>query len=169
MTHYKGVFMISQRQATVSVILSVLSERGVNYTLNGEQSIADVLTVTDKEQVVNKLVAGFRSGQVQMSSEASDKYAYDTELKKYVVGLVNNWIRKAPEFNGGNAYATKNPGSRTGSGDEKLKALRALMSKIDDATTKATIQLEIDKRLEELKPKIEIDAALIPESLRHLL
>ncbi len=161
--------MISQRQATVSVILSVLSERGVNYTLNGEQSIADVLTVTDKEQVINKLVAGFRSGQVQMSAEASDKYAFDSELKKYVVGLANNWIRKAPEFNGGNAYTTKNPGSRTGSGDEKLKALRALMSKIDDATTKATIQVEIDKRLEELKPKIEIDADLIPESLRHLL
>jgi len=161
--------MISQRQATVSVILSVLSERGVDYTLNGEQSIADVLTVTDKEQAVNKLVAGFRSGQVQMSSEASDKYAFDSELKKYVVGLVNNWIRKAPEFNGGNNYQAKNPGSRTGSGDEKLKALRALMSTVNDPTTKATIQIEIDKRIEELKPKIEINADLIPESLRHLL
>jgi hypothetical protein len=161
--------MISQRQATVSIILSTLSERGVKYELNGDTPVSEVFTVSDKERAVTMLVAGFRSGQVQMSSEASDKYAFDSELRKYCVGLLNNWLRKAPEFNGGNAYATKNPGSRSGSSDDKLRALKALMSTVNDPTIKATIQVEIDKRLEELKPKIEIDISLIPESLRHLL
>lgn len=161
--------MVNQRQATVSIILSTLSERGVKYELNGDTPVSEVFTVSDKERAVTMLVAGFRSGQIQMSSEASDKYAYDSELRKYCVGLLNNWLRKAPEFNGGNAYQAKNPGSRTGSGDEKLKALRALMSTVNDPTIKATIQVEIDKRIEALKPKIEIDASLIPESLRHLL
>jgi hypothetical protein len=161
--------MVNQRQATVSIVLATLSKRGVNYTLNGETPVSEVFTVSDKENAVAMLIAGFRSGQIQMSSEASDKYAFDSELRKYCVGLLNNWLRKAPEFNGGNTYQAKNPGSRSGSGDEKLKALRALMSTVNDPSVKATIQVEIDKRLEELKPKIEIDASLIPESLRHLL
>ena len=103
-----------------------------------------------------------------MSTEARQKYAADAELKKYVVGLVNNWIRKAPEFNSGNTYQAKNPGSRTGSSDPKLKALKTLLSTVSE-DQKSAVQAAIDARLEELKPKITIDTDLLPEHLRHLV
>ena len=160
---------MSQRTATVKTILSVISDRGVNYEMNGEIPVSSVLTVDDKQRVCQILFNGFRNGDIELSTEAATKFRADAELKKYIVGLVNNWIRKAPEFNGGNTYQTKNPGSRSGSGDAKIKALKALMSTISDETTKAEIQKAIDERLSELQPKVEIDVNSLPEHLRHLV
>ena len=160
---------MSQRTATVKAILSTLSERGVDYELNGETSVSEVLTIDDKQKVCQIIFNGFRNGNIELSVEATSKFRADSELKKYVVGLVNNWIRKAPEFNGGNNYQTKNPGSRSGSGDAKVKALKALMSTITDPTTKAEVQKAIDERLAELQPKVEIDVSALPEHLRHLV
>ena len=160
--------MVNQRNAVVSTIISVLTERGVSYEMNGPLSISEVLTESDRAKVISVICKGFKENKIEMSAQAKEKYAADAELRKYVVGLVNNWIRKAPEFNGGNAYQTKNPGSRTGSGDPKLKALKALYNTVPDAH-KPEVQKAIDARLEELKPKITIDTNLLPEHLRHLV
>lgn len=161
---------MNQRQATVSTIMSVLSERGVNYELNGELPVSSFLTSDDKSKVVDILCKGFTDGYIEMSQEGRDKYfSNPSELRKYTVGLVNNWIRKAPEFNNGCQYTAKNPGSRTGAGDETLKALKAIMSLTSDPVTKAEIQSEIDKRLAELKPRVEINISALPEHLRHLV
>ena len=161
---------MNQRQATVSAIISVLSERGVCYEFNGETPVSELLTGDDKSKVVDMICQGFLEGIIDMSQEGKVKYfALPNELRKYTVGLVNNWIRKAPEFNGGCQYTAKNPGSRKGSGDDTVKALRALLSITGDADTKKSIQAEIDKRLSELKPKVEIDIFALPEHLRHLV
>ena len=161
--------MINQRTATVNTLLSVLSERGVHYELNGSTPLAAVLTTADKSKAVDMMCIGFKNGQVQMSSEARAKYSIDSELRKYVVGLVNNWIRKAPEFNGTKSYVAQNPGSRSNSTDARLKALKSLMTLTSDPTMQAEIQQAIADRLEELKPTITIDASLLPEHLRHLV
>ena len=161
---------MNQRQATVKVLMSVLSERGVDYELNGETPISEVLTREDKQKAVSIICQGFLSGQIEMSEEGKTRYFSDqAELKKYTVGLVNNWIRKAVEFNAGNKYEIKNKGMRAGSGDEQLKALKELLKITADEEVRAEIQQAIEERMEEIKPKVEINASALPPHLRHLV
>lgn len=160
---------MNQRQATVSTLLAVLEERGVEYELNGETPISEVLTSADKKSTQDALVAMFRSEQIDMNQESKAKYAGDKELRGYVSGLINNWVRKAPEFNGGEKYTAKNPGSRTGSGDEQIKEMRKLLGVTQDSVAKQAIQSAIDARLEELKPETTINLDNLPESLKAKL
>jgi hypothetical protein len=158
--------MVTQKQAVTNAVLTVKPD----YELNGEVVLADILTSDDKSKMKEIIVEGFLSGSVEMSQEGKIKYFSNTaELGKYTVGLINNWIRKNPEFNNGGQYAPKNPGSRKGTSDETVKALRALLKITADAAVKADIQTEIDKRLNELKPKVEINVAALPEHLRFLV
>ena len=169
----QGVYMkVNQRSATVNTILSVLSERGVEYELNGPTPISEVLTDSDKAKVRELLFTAFRSGQVEYKASFQAKVNDDSELKKYISGLVNNWIRKAKEFNSGNTYQAKNPGSRAGSQDSKVKEMRKLLQVTADPQAKAIIQQAIDERVAELKAaknEVEIDINQLPEHLRSLL
>lgn len=163
---------MNQRQATVNTILAVLEERGVSYELNGETSISEVLTDKDKAEVREVLFTMFKSKQVSYRDDFQSKVDDDTELKKYISGLVNNWIRKAPEFNSGNTYQAKNPGSRAGQGDEQIKEMKKLLSITTDATAKQAIQAAINERAASIKvekSQVEINADLLPAHLRALL
>lgn len=160
---------MNQRDAVVTTILAVLQERGYEYELNGPTAIADVLTDSDKKSVRDAIFTMFRAGHIDMTADAKEKYADDKALKGYVSGLVNNWIRKAPEFNSGNTYQAKNPGSRQGSSDAQVQEMKKLLKLTSDPHTKATIQAEIDARVAELKPKVEVDISKLPESLRSLV
>ena len=163
---------VNQRSATVNTILSVLSERGYEYELNGETPISDVLNDSDKAKVREILFTMFRQGQVEYKSSFQSKVDDDSELKKYISGLVNNWIRKAKEFNSGNTYQAKNPGSRAGSQDSKVKEMRKLLQVTTDPQAKAMIQEAINQRVAEIKAEknqVEIDASQLPKHLRHLV
>ena len=163
--------MVNQRKATVDTILSTLRERGVEFDVNGGESVSAFLTAEDKKSITESLCNGFMNGEIQMSSDSFEKYSKsETELKKYVIGLINNWIRKAPELNGGTTYQAKNPGSRAGSGDEQIKALKALIKTIADEEVKREIQQAINDRLAEIKPAktVEINVDALPEHLKHL-
>lgn len=163
--------MMNQRTATVQACLAVLKERGQHYELNGSVNIGEVLTEADKSKIRDIVFAGFKADKIEMSEESKAKYGEDKALKGYVSGLVNNWIRKAPEFNNGEKYTAKNPGSRAGSSDEQIKEMRKLLSGTADATVKAVIQAEIDARQAELvfQAAPTIDVSKLPESLRHLV
>ena len=106
----KGINM-NQRNATVNTILSVLKERGVEYELNGPTPISEVLTETDKKTIREIVFAGFRNGEIDMAADSKEKHQDDKLMKNYVNGLVNNWIRKAPEFNSDVKYEIRNKGS----------------------------------------------------------
>ena len=106
----------------------------------------------------------FKSGECTHSKQPSD-----AQLKKYIPGLVNNWLRKDKRLNGGNKYVAKNPGSRTGSGDEILKNLRLLLSVTTDPEAKDKVSAAITERLNQLKPQATIDVSMLPENLRHLV
>lgn len=161
---------MNQRKATVSTILAVLTARGIAYELNGSKPISEELSEADKKSIKDKLFTMFRNGEVEMGSDSKEKYADDAELKKYVSGLMNNWIRKAPEFNGGMKYAPANPGSRAGRGDDQVKEMKKLLAVTTDAEQRKTIQAAIDARVGEIKPKQpEIDASKLPAGLRHLV
>lgn len=158
--------MVSQKQAVTNAVLTVIPD----YELGGETILADVLTSSNKESIKQILVNGFQEGKVEMSAEGQAKYFNNpTELGKYVVGLINNWVRKNPEFNNGIGYVSQNPGSRKGSGDAQLKALRALLKVTTDTEARSTIEAAIKSRLDELKPKVEIDFSALPEHIRGLV
>lgn len=123
-------------------------------------------TSTQKDTVHSAILAMFQAGLVNKNSGGSD----EVSLKKYIPGLTNNWVRKDLRLNGGSQYIPKNPGSRQGSGDEKLKNLKLLLTVVTDPEAKVAVQLEIDKRVAELaKPAATVDLSKIPEHLRHLV
>jgi hypothetical protein len=111
------------------------------------------------------LFEGFKAGTIELDREYTD-----TELKAYVSGLQSNWLRKDKRLNGNVQYVAKNPGSRTGSSDTQIKAMRALLATKTDVTERAEIQSFIDKRLAEIKPakSVEIDISALPVELQHL-
>lgn len=151
---------MKQSEAVVLVVSKVFN------TTRGE-AVPETGAWTDeqKSQVYGALMAMFKAGEWTKGSGGTD----DAAVMKYIPGLVNNHVRKDGRLNGGVKYEAKNPGSRTGSGDESLKAMRTLLSVTVDPDAKRQIEDAIDARVEELKPKVTINAAALPESLRHLV
>lgn len=164
--------MTNQRTATVNAIMSVLADANIDYELNGDVSVSEVLNPQLKEQVRAILFNAFRQGQVQYKESFQAKVNDDKELKSYISGLVNNWIRKAKEFNSGQAYKAKNPGSRAGSTDPQVKEMRKLLSVTSDPEAKQAIQAALDSKLAELKAakqQVTINVDALPAELRAKL
>lgn len=147
---------LSQKEAVYNAVVSV---KGTS-----EFEGSAVSMTREERAIVNQiLVEGFKAGTVEL-----EKTFTDAELKAYVSGLQSNWLRKDKRLNGGIAYVPKNPGSRAGTGDAQLKALRALMSTLNDPSDRAEVQKHIDARVAELgrakQPKIDLSA--LPAELR---
>ncbi len=147
---------ITQGEAVFQAVVQVVG------TLDGGMKYE--LTKTQLEQVHEQVVGMFLTG-VTAHSKSSD----EVTIRKYVPGLVNNWLRKDKRLNGGTSYVAKNPGSRSGSGDESIKAMKTLLSITTDADAKAEIQLAIEARQAEIKPKVALNVDALPEALRHLV
>ncbi len=149
---------MTQKEAVFQAVTNVMGEQDGAYTPTKEQ----------RAQVNNILFEGFRSGGITYDGELPA----ESELKAYVSGLQSNWLRKDKRLNGGVTYVAKNPGSRTGSTDPQVKAMRLLLSTKSDPGERAEIQAFIDKRVAEIKPAkaaAEIDVNALPEELRHLV
>lgn len=122
------------------------------------------LSSEQKKLVSLALVEGFMSGKIEYSGELSEE-----KIVKYVPGLINNHLRKDKRLNGGVKYEAKNPGSRSGQGDEQLTAMRNLLKlpNLSDEQ-RAEIESEIANRLAEIKavkaPEVNWDA--LPEHIR---
>ena len=163
--------MKSQVNAVVETIIEVLSENNIDYQLNGEQTVKSVLSPDMLTDIRSRLLIGFNNNEISMTDKARVKNNTEPLMKKYVNGLLNNWIRKYKPFNNGVKYEIKNPGSRQGSGDEQVKEMRKLLKTITDTETRAQVQEAIDARLAEIKPAstVTINTEAIPEHLRHLV
>jgi len=163
---------MNQKETTVQTVIDVLQSRNVEYVLNGDIPVKEVLTDLDKTQIRTILFNKFRNGEVSYKPEFQDKVDDDQELKKYVSGLLNNWIRKAKEFNSGQTYQTKNPGSR--SSDEQMKELKKLYTqvKIEGDTESITM---VENAIEIRKSEINqvhhkpINVDVLPDTLKHLV
>jgi hypothetical protein len=114
----------------------------------GEQDEAYAPTKEERAQVNNILFEGFQQGNISFDGALPES----SKLKAYVSGLQSNWLRKDPRLNGNTKYVAKNPGSRAGSTDTQVKAMRILLSTKTDSSERAEIQTFIDKRLAEIKP-----------------
>jgi hypothetical protein len=144
--------MMSQKEAVFQAVVNVCGNVDGAYTPSREQ----------RAQVNAILFEGFRSGTIQLEREFND-----TELKAYVSGLQSNWLRKDTRLNGGTKYEAKNPGTRAGTGDAQLKAMRALLSTLTDESDRAEVQKHIDARVAEImKAKAPtIDFSALPADL----
>ena len=148
---------ITQGEAVFQAVRTIFPEGTVPPTTEWNSN--------QKEKVHGIILQMFLEGTVDKKSGGNDSVS----LMKYIPGLTNNWVRKDKRMNGGVQYAPKNPGSRTGSGDEQLKNLKVLLSLVVDPEAKLAVQQEIDKRVAELKPTVTVDLSKIPEHLRHLV
>ena len=153
---------ITQKEAVFNAVTSVLNENNVEVSEG-----TNVNTLMNKElrsQVNAILFEGFRGETIELDRQFSD-----SELKGYVSGLQSNWLRKDKRLNGGIAYVAKNPGSRVGSSDQSLKAMRTLFSTLTTPEDKAEVQGYIDARISEIQASkvkaVSIDASMLPADL----
>ena len=151
----------TQKEAVFNAVINVMGEQEGVYSPTKEQ----------RAQVNNILFESFRSDTIAYDPEFASKVADDKELKAYVSGLQSNWLRKDKRLNGNVTYVAKNPGSRTGSTDPQIKAMRALLATKTDESERAEIQAFIDRRVSELKPakSVTINVADLPAELQHLV
>lgn len=144
---------MSQKEAVFQAVKNVCGEQEA-YTPSKEQ----------RAQVNAILFEGFRSGQIELDREFND-----SDLKSYVSGLQSNWLRKDKRLNGNVSYVAKNPGSRAGSGDPQLKAMRALLSTLTTDADRAEVQSHIDTRIAEInaskKKTVAVDFSALPADL----
>lgn len=161
--------MLNQKESVFSAVEVVLNEAGRQ--VDG----AVTLSKEERSQVVSMVTESITSGETEFSDAAKAKYDTPEKVRSYVVGLVNNWLRKDKRLNGGVKYQAKNPGSRAGSTDPVIKELRKLLSTLTEEDQKAAVQAEIDARLAEIQAtkqaakKEEINLDHIPEHLRALV
>lgn len=162
--------MLSQKNAVRNVIVSTFP----NYEMGGEVILKSLLTTEIKKAMRSALFESFRAGEVTFGA-GDNKLADDVYLSKYVSGLLDNWVRKDPDFNanfGGGKYETKNPGSRAGSQDESIREMRKLLKSTELSTQdRAEIEKAINDRLTEIKPEsvVTINVDAIPEHLRKFV
>lgn len=145
---------MNQKEATFQAVCNVTGH-------DGEGAV--VISKEQRAQVNMILFQGFRAGAIELEREYTD-----ADLKQYVSGLQSNWIRKDKRLNGGIMYTAKNPGSRAGSADPALKALRALHSTLITDGDKAEVQSYIDARVAELattKQAKIVDFSALPADL----
>ena len=161
--------MLKQKESVFQAVTSVLEEAG--HSVDGQVQ----LTKDQRSEVVTLVTSSIVSGDTEFSDAAKAKYDTEEKTRSYVVGLVNNWIRKDKRLNGGLSYKPANPGSRAGSQDPVIKELRKLMSTLTEEDQKTAVQAEIDTRLESIKAekqaakKETINVNNIPEHLRALV
>ena len=152
----------TQKEAVFLAIVSVLSE--TNLTVSENTDVGPLMTRERRASVNQILFDGFRAGTIELDREYSD-----ADLKAYISGLQSNWIRKDKRLNGGVNYIAKNPGSRAGSGDSQLTAMRNLMKTLTTAEEKEEVQGYIDTRLKEIQVSkaktVSVDFSALPASL----
>lgn len=145
---------ITQKEAVFQAVKNVCGEQEGAYTPSSEQ----------RAQVNQILFESFKAEKIEL-----EKTFTDSELKSYVSGLQSNWLRKDKRLNGGVTYVAKNPGSRAGSGDPSLKAMRALLSTLTVEEERAEVQSHIDARLAEISAsktkKTVVDFSALPADL----
>lgn len=163
--------VLSQSQATINAIVSLSTEKGYQAT-PFETDYKDVLTKDDISQVVNFITVGLKDETITMTDKSKAKFKDDSKaLRRYVVGLVNDRLRKAKAINGNITYSAKEPGKLKNAKDAELKALTQVLALDNPPEVKAEIQAEIDRRKSELDlpKKVEINYDHLPAELRAKL
>lgn len=174
----------SQKDGVFNAIEAHLAECDPPRTIPDSEPLK--LETDDRKSVVEMLCAATTAGELTVKAISKIPYAdipadkLPAELKSYWDGTLSNWLRKDTRLNGGSKYEAKNPGSRQGSTDGRLKNLKLLAKKVEateDSETKAANMKAVNEAIEartkeiavEKAAKLEVNAELIPDELKHLL
>ena len=135
--------VMTQKEAVYQAVTTILEENGIKFE-DGQDARA-VLTTEFRAQVKEILVQSFMAGAIELdvTKRGDEKY-----IKSYVPGLITNHLNKDKRLNGNTKYETKNPGSRFGSGDDQLKALKALRTTLTASNASAQEIAEIDEHID---------------------
>lgn len=126
------------------------------------------LSDAQRKEVMDLVVAGLVSGDIEMSDKARAKHDTEAKMRVYASGLVTNWLNKSKELNGGVKYVAKNPGARSGS--DEFKQAVALKKYLTEKGL--DIPAELEKFITEHTPvKTEkvADVSALPEHLQRLV
>lgn len=158
-----------QREAVYAAVMSTLAESGVQF--EDGMNVEEVMTKEIRAKIHAIVCEGFRSGTIEFKDTPAnqEKLSNPSKLSGYVSGLVSNWFRKDTRLNGGEKYTAKNPGSRAGSTDPQLKALRQLAVKFKGTEKASDIQKHIDTRLAQIQAEkaksFTVDISALPQDL----
>lgn len=142
---------ISQRQAVFTATMNVLADKGISFDEGQTPTAQELVTKDMRKSIMEVVTNGIQNGEVEFSDDARAKHTTVEKVRTYVSGLINNWFRKDKRLNGGAKYESKNPGSRAGSTDEQIKALKTLRkAKSDDADAVKAIDEAIATRQAEI-------------------
>jgi len=91
---------MSQREAVFTSIFQILKNDKVNF--DGNSLVKPHLTEERLKKVYDVLIENFKAKKVALKDTPSNqkKLADPSELRTYITGLVNNWIRRDPRLNG---------------------------------------------------------------------
>ena len=148
---------MSQKEAVFTVVTGFY---GTKFQ-NGMDHSSD-----DKKKMVDLLIESHERGEWEIKSKQEN-------LRSYVIGLLNNHLRKDTRLNGGDKYVPENPGSRTGITNPQVKALRQLRKTLADGSPEAAkVDAEIERivgaaKAEKAKATINIDD--LPEQFKSLV
>jgi hypothetical protein len=160
---------LSQKAAVFNATKSVLADAGHDYEEG--MDVSAIMNDQMRKSIIQIVTTAFLKGEVELKDTPSNraKLASEPEMKKYVNGLVSNWFRKDQDLNGGTKYVIKNPGSRAGSTDPQLKALRQLHTQFKGTEKEAIIKKQIDTRTaqiaQEKASKVVVDISALPADL----
>lgn len=164
---------ISQREAVFQAVKNAFAEAGI--TFKEGMNCDEVMTDAMHKQVAAELTEGFHQGITYLDDTPSNaqKLTNPAEMSKYVSGLKSNWLRKDIRLNGGVEYAPKNPGSRAGSSDPQLKALKQLAVKFKGTPKAEEIAKHITTRTAQIAAekakKVTVDISVLSPELRKSL
>jgi hypothetical protein len=160
---------MKQRDAVYAAVTTVLKDAGKQF--EDGMNVLESITDSERDAVHAIIVQGFKAGKISLEQTESNKkkMASDSEMNKYVSGLISNWFRKDERLNGDTKYQIKNPGSRAGSSDPQLKALRQLYTQFKGTPKEAILKTQIEARSSALQAEkakqVKVDISALPAEL----
>lgn len=162
---------MKQKDAVYNATTSVLSDNGVHF--EDGMNVSELLNKDLRASIHSIVTEGFTQGNIEFSDTPAnhEKMSDPAKLSGYVSGLISNWFRKDTRLNGDVKYTPKNPGSRVGSTDPELKALRQLAKKFQGVDTEKfdKIQSKITSKVAAIQAaraqKVSIDYSVLPGEL----
>jgi hypothetical protein len=160
---------MKQKDAVYNAVTSVIKNSGKKFE-NG-MNVQTIMSDTERDSVHAIIATGFKEGTISLEDTPSnrEKLVSEAKLNQYVSGVISNWVRKDPRMNGNTKYVAKNPGSRAGSSDPQLKALRQLATQFKGTDKEALIKKQIETRSAALSAEkakqIKVDTSVLPADL----
>ena len=155
----------TQRDATFHVVTEILKNNKIEFVPGKTDARPHFERKSPlRAQAIGMLVEIFKNGDAPLSDEAKAQ----TDVEKYCGGLLNNWLRKDSDFNGGEQYVAS-----AGRGDDMIKNLKLLLTMKPEAADEINKAIEARQSAiaaEKMKAKVqEVDVSKLPEHLRKLV